>query len=113
MFPKFTKYFNNEENPIKSKFIKSVDVGYYCKTIENRPLIGPIKSSKYSKSIDNVYLCCGLSGFGIMSSPQAGYLISQYISGDILPNYSTEFLLNRYDDSNYIKNISNITSGQL
>jgi len=72
-----------------------VDGGYYVKTRENRPLIGPTP-------IEGVYISCGYSGFGVMASCAGGELIARHITGAPLPDYAPAFLLSRYQDPEYI-----------
>jgi glycine/D-amino acid oxidase-like deaminating enzyme len=83
-----------------------VDGGYYTKTRENRPLIGP-------SGVDGVHLMTGMSGFGIMVSAGAGDLLARHLVGDALPGYSDAFLLSRYDDAEYVASLSESGSGQL
>ena len=72
-----------------------VDGGYYVRTRENRPLIGPT-------SIEGAYVSCGYSGFGVMASCAGGDLIARYITGATLPDDAPAFLLSRYQDPEYI-----------
>ncbi|MDH3592913.1 MAG: FAD-binding oxidoreductase, partial [Planctomycetota bacterium] len=74
--------------------IGAIDGGYYCKTRENRPLIGPLPA-------DGVYVIGALSGYGIMGSQAAADLLGAHITGDDLPDYAEAFLLERYDDPAY------------
>ena len=55
-----------------------VDGGYYCKTPDNRPLIGPT-------AIDGVYLLGALSGFGIMASQAAAELLAAHVLDHTAP----------------------------
>lgn len=71
-----------------------VDGGYYCKTRENRPLIGPLP-------IDGAYVIGALSGFGVMASQGAAELLSAQLVGATLPDYAKSFLLSRYEDPAY------------
>jgi glycine/D-amino acid oxidase-like deaminating enzyme len=73
-----------------------VDGGYYVKTRENRPLIGPTR-------IEGLYVSCGYSGFGVMASCAGGDLIARHITGASLPDYAPAFLLSRYQNDEYIK----------
>lgn len=114
--PALRKYFNPAANPLSSsnKHIKAVVSGHYCKTPENRPVIGPLPSS----SDANIVICGALSGFGIMSSVAAGELAAHYVAGtdkDKLPGYSTAFLASRFGDPEYIAAIDQLakSSGQL
>ena len=77
-------------------FRPHVDGGYYVKTRENRPLIGPVP-------VEGLYVSCGYSGFGVMASCAGGELIARHIMGAPLPDYAPAFLLSRYQDPEYIK----------
>ncbi len=85
-----------------------IDGGYYCKTQENRPLIGPLP-------VEGAYLIGALSGFGVMACSAAGELLATHITGDTLPDYASDFLLSRYQDPNYQKLLEgwDASSGQL
>lgn len=71
-----------------------VDGGYYMKTRENRPLIGPVP-------VEGAYVSCAYSGFGVMASCASGELIARHITGGALPDYAPAFLLSRYRDPDY------------
>jgi glycine/D-amino acid oxidase-like deaminating enzyme len=71
-----------------------VDGGYYVRTRENRPLIGPVP-------IEGLSISCGYSGFGVMASCAGGELIARHIAGAALPDYAPAFLLSRYQDAGY------------
>ena len=71
-----------------------VDGGYYMKTRENRPLIGPLP-------VEGAYVSCAYSGFGVMASCASGELIARHITGGALPDYAGAFLLSRYQDPDY------------
>jgi glycine/D-amino acid oxidase-like deaminating enzyme len=73
-----------------------VDGGYYAKTQENRPLIGPLP-------VKGAYILGALSGFGIMAARAAAELIAAHVTGGELPPYAQWFLLERYDDPEYQK----------
>ena len=70
------------------------DGGYYCKTPENRPLVGPLP-------VDGAFVIGALSGFGLMSAHGCGELLSQYVTGQTLPEYAPWFLPSRFDDPAY------------
>jgi glycine/D-amino acid oxidase-like deaminating enzyme len=85
----------------------ATDGGYYTKTEENRPLIGPAGPQGF-------YLACGYSGFGVMVASGAADLVSCHLVGGELPAYAPDFLLSRYDDSTYLETIrAGVESGQL
>jgi glycine/D-amino acid oxidase-like deaminating enzyme len=71
-----------------------IDGGYYMRTRENRPLIGPVP-------VEGAYISCAFSGFGVMASCAGGELIARHITGTALPDYAPAFLLSRYEDVAY------------
>ncbi|HRD75133.1 MAG TPA: FAD-binding oxidoreductase [Hyphomicrobiaceae bacterium] len=81
-----------------------IDGGYYMKTRENRPLIGP-------SSVDGIYLSCGYSGFGIMSSMAGGELVARHMLGLAPPDYAPAFLPTRYSDPAYQALLANWGDG--
>lgn len=83
-----------------------VDGGYYCKTRENRPLVGPTPVAGF-------HLFCGLSGYGIMASQGLAELLGGWVAGGELPDYAGELLLSRYDAPTYCARLDALTSGQL
>lgn len=87
LIPGFRLYFDNAPKPM-------LDGGYYTKTKENRPLIGPLP-------VEGAYLIGALSGYGLMAAPAAGELLAAHISGEPLPSYAPAFRLSRYDDPAY------------
>jgi glycine/D-amino acid oxidase-like deaminating enzyme len=84
-----------------------VDGGYYAKTQENRPLIGPLP-------VKGAHVIGALSGFGLMASPAAGELLAAHVTGSVLPRYAPAFALERYQNPEYQKLLENWGStGQL
>jgi glycine/D-amino acid oxidase-like deaminating enzyme len=75
-----------------------VDGGYYAKTRENRPLIGPLP-------VEGAYVSSAYSGFGIMASCAGGELAAAHVAGAALPDYAPAFALSRYDDPAYLARI--------
>jgi glycine/D-amino acid oxidase-like deaminating enzyme len=71
-----------------------VDGGYYTKTRENRPLIGPLPMA-------GAYVYAALSGYGLMGACAGGELLAAHITGAALPPYAPAFDLRRYDDAEY------------
>ncbi|MDB4873765.1 MAG: dependent oxidoreductase [Gemmatimonadetes bacterium] len=71
-----------------------LDGGYYCKTRENRPLIGPLP-------VEGAFVVGALSGMGVMSAHACGELVSAHVAGTALPDYARWFLPSRYDDPQY------------
>jgi glycine/D-amino acid oxidase-like deaminating enzyme len=87
MVPALQAYIGTSARPY-------VDGGYYVKTRENRPLIGPLP-------IEGAYISSAYSGFGVMASCAGGDLIARHITGSALPDYAPAFLLSRYQDPQY------------
>ena len=75
-----------------------VDGGYYCKTRENRPLVGPLP-------VEGAYVLGALSGFGIMGAHGGADLLAAHLTGGRLPDYATWFLPSRYDDASYCADV--------
>jgi sarcosine oxidase, subunit beta len=73
-----------------------IDGGFYCKTPENRPLIGPLP-------VTGAFVLGALSGMGVMSAHASGELVSLHVAGEALPDYAKWFLPSRYDDPAYRK----------
>lgn len=97
MVPGMKAYFEKGARPY-------VDGGYYVKTAENRPLIGPT-------SIGGVFLSAAYSGFGIMASPAGGDLVARHVLGLELPSYAPAFALARYQDPDYQRMLANWGDG--
>jgi glycine/D-amino acid oxidase-like deaminating enzyme len=89
MIPGLAQYIDRAPKPY-------VDGGYYTKTRENRPLIGPLP-------VEGAYIIGALSGYGVMAACAAGELVSCHVAGAALPGYAPAFLLARYDDAGYRK----------
>jgi glycine/D-amino acid oxidase-like deaminating enzyme len=101
MIPGLAVYLERWHKPV-------VDGGYYCKTRENRPLIGPLP-------VEGAYMIGAVSGYGIMASLAAGELLAAHVTGRTLPAYAPAFLLSRYDDPAYQQLLAgwDATAGQL
>lgn len=99
MIPALAEYLPRMRRPY-------VDGGYYCKTRENRALIGPTP-------VEGNHLFCGLSGYGIMACQAGAELLTAHITGAELPSYASEFLLARYQDPAYLERMETLPSGQL
>lgn len=76
----------------------SVDGGYYTKTIDNMPLIGPIGPP-------GSYVCAALSGYGIMAACAAGELTALHIADGPLPSHADAFRIERLDDAEYVSRV--------
>jgi len=87
MLPGLEAYLDRAPRP-------AIDAGYYTKTRENRPLIGPLP-------VEGAYVIGALSGFGVMAACAAGELLAAHLTGGTLPHYAPAFLLGRYRDPAY------------
>jgi len=101
MIPDLSVYIGKTGKPV-------VDGGYYCRTQENRPLIGPLP-------VKGAFITGALSGFGVMAAMAAGDLVALHVAGKALPDYAAAFHFNRYQDPDYLKLLAgwNASSGQL
>ena len=100
MLPRMKEYFARMPRP-------QLDGGYYTRTRENRPLVGPM-------CVDGAYMIGAVSGFGIMSACGTGELLSAHVTGAPLPSYAPAFMLERYEDPEYLKKLEEWgDSGQL
>ena len=73
----------------------TVDGGYYAKTPENRPLIGPLP-------VTGAYVNAAYSGFGIMGACAGGELLAAHVCAAPLPAYAAAFHPARFDDPGYL-----------
>jgi glycine/D-amino acid oxidase-like deaminating enzyme len=97
MVPELAAYIGKSARP-------HVDGGYYIKTRENRPLIGPLP-------VEGAHVSGAFSGFGVMASCAAGDLIARHITDRALPDYASAFLLSRYQDAEYCALLENWGDG--
>ncbi len=87
MLPGLKSYFGALPRPF-------VDGGYYTKTRENRPLMGPLP-------VEGAYIHAAFSGFGIMASMGAAELLADQVLGDPLADHAWAFTLERYERPRY------------
>jgi len=99
MLPGMQAYFDKLPRP-------QLDGGYYTKTRENRPLVGPLP-------VEGAYVIGAVSGYGIMSACGVGELLACHVTGTELPAYTSNFMLSRYDDPQYLEGLENLDDGQL
>jgi glycine/D-amino acid oxidase-like deaminating enzyme len=97
MLPGLQPYLTHAPKP-------NQDGGYYTKTIENRPLIGPLP-------VQGAYIIGAMSGFGLMASHAAGDLLAAHITLAPLPEYAPAFALSRYDDPAYQRLLQSWSDG--
>ena len=100
MLPRMKEYFTRMPRP-------QLDGGYYTKTPENRPLVGPL-------CVEGAYVIGAVSGYGIMSACGVGDLLASHVTGTALPSYAPAFTLERYEDPDYLTTLQDWgESGQL
>jgi glycine/D-amino acid oxidase-like deaminating enzyme len=77
--------------------------GYYTRTRENWPLIGPMGT-------DGAFMIAGLSGYGSMTACAAGELCANWVTGTGKPDYAyaSDFSLARTNDAELMRKISQI-----
>lgn len=81
--------------------------GYYTRTPENWPLIGPLEH-------DGLFIIGALSGYGTMCACAAGELCAAWMTGSTLPSYARHFSPDRYRDPEILDEIAGLESdGQL
>ena len=73
----------------------TVDGGYYAKTPENRPLVGPLP-------VAGAWANAAYSGFGIMGACAGGELLADHVCGAPLPAYAAAFHPARFDNPGYL-----------
>ncbi len=89
MVPALARYFGRLPKPW-------IDGGYYVRTRENRPLVGPLP-------LAGAFVCAAFSGFGIMGACAGGELLAAHATGGALPPWAGAFALSRYEDPAYRK----------
>ena len=100
VIPGLSRYLDRIPKPF-------IDGGYYARTPENRPLIGPLP-------VVGAYIVGGFGGFGMQVSCGAADLLAHHILQKDLPHYAPAFLLSRYDDPLYQQTLSQWSeSGQI
>ncbi len=81
--------------------------GYYTRTPENLPLIGPLQK-------EGLFTVSALSGYGTMAACSAGELCADWMMGVDLPGYADYFHPLRYSDAALMAEINQLGSdGQL
>lgn len=99
LVPGLQAYIDRPQRP-------NVDGGYYTRTPENRPLIGPLGP-------EGCYVFGALSGFGIMASLAGAELLEAHIKGEPLPDYAGGLDPKRYEDPDYLLDLGASEDGQL
>jgi glycine/D-amino acid oxidase-like deaminating enzyme len=93
MIPALNAYFGKSS-------VWMYDGGYYTKTLENRPLAGPLR-------VEGSYVCGAASGYGLMASAAVGELVAAHVTGSALPDYAPTFSIERYNDPAYRRWLEN------
>jgi glycine/D-amino acid oxidase-like deaminating enzyme len=70
-----------------------VDGGYYVRTPENRPLLGPLE--------EGVFLLGAFSGYGVMAALGAGELLARLALGEDPPSWAWTLAPGRFQDPSY------------
>jgi glycine/D-amino acid oxidase-like deaminating enzyme len=91
MMPSMQVYLENGQRGV-------TDGGYYCKTPDNRALIGPL-------AVNGVFAVGALSGYGIMASQAAAELLATHVLGGSSADYGRAFLPARFDDATYMEEV--------
>lgn len=100
MIPSLSAYFPPADtvDPLSFRTKVTVKSGYYCKTLDNTPLLGPITGQK------GVFLCGGVSGFGVMCSQGAAEIVGSQVlasldpsSKELVPEIASAFDPHRFD----------------
>ena len=100
MLPGMKGYFDKMPRP-------HLDGGYYTKTPENRPLVGPLP-------VGGAFVIGAVSGYGIMSACAVGELLARHVTGEALPEYASSLAASRYEDPEYLKQLETMgNSGEL
>lgn len=100
MVPRLREYFGRMPRP-------QMDGGYYTKTPDNLPLVGPVGAQ-------GSFVVGAVSGYGIMSACAIGELLAAHVTGARLPAYASAFHPSRFDDPTYLEALEHIReSGQL
>ncbi len=78
--------------------------GYYTRTPENWPVIGPLEQHP------DLYTIAALSGYGTMTTCAAGELLAQWMMDEPRPDYAGHFHPGRYENPVIMAEISSIKS---
>lgn len=93
MLPRMREYLGRMPRP-------QLDGGFYTRTRENRPLIGPLGP-------EGSFIAGAVSGYGIMAACGVGDLLTAHVTGNELPAYASAFSPARYANPEYQKRLEN------
>ncbi|RKP25952.1 hypothetical protein SYNPS1DRAFT_28332 [Syncephalis pseudoplumigaleata] len=79
MFPRLEGYLATSGKSPRQALdcVDAVHSGYYCKTHDQQPMIGPILRDNASNRLHGLWACGALSGHGIMIALGCGHLLAQ------------------------------------
>ena len=101
LVPALRTYFEKIPNPLVHYG------GYYLKTPENLPIIGPI-------DVDGAFVAGALAGYGTMAGCAVGELCAAWVANSPLPAYAEAFSPARYQDPAYAATLDTLnTEGEL
>ncbi len=83
-----------------------VDGGYYTRTRDNRPLVGPLAA-------EGAFVLGALSGFGVMAAPACAEVLAAHLTGAALPPYAAALAPARFADPRYGEWLDGWDDGQL
>lgn len=90
LVPDLERYIGRIPNPLMH------DGGFYTKTPENLPLVGPLP-------VEGAFVTGALAGYGVMAAPAVGELAAAWIMGSSdRPDYAEALRLDRYDEPGYL-----------
>jgi sarcosine oxidase subunit beta len=92
MLPGLAPYLARQRRPM-------VDGGYYTKTRDNRPLIGPLP-------VAGAYVLGAYSGYGLMAASAGAELLADYLTGHAPPAYAPAFAPARFTDPAYLARLA-------
>ncbi len=113
LFPELVIRGAARANPALAPYIEHLPAhvthygGYYTKTDENWPLIGPL-------GVEGAFVATGLSGYGTMAACATGELIAAWVCGDSISASMRRLGLERYEDTDFMAELkSQASSGEL
>ena len=99
--PGLRTYFEKIPNPLVHYG------GYYLKTPENLPVVGPL-------AVNGAYTVGALAGYGTMAGCAVGELCAAWVADSPLPAYGEAFSPARYQDQTYVATLDTLnTEGEL
>ena len=102
MVPNLGEKYLREDGSMGARV--TIDGGYYTKTPDNLPLIGPLPGAP-----QGAYVCAGLSGYGVMAANAAGDLLAGLLDEEAPPTsyeYASTFSPERWSDEEYVRKVA-------